>query len=93
MDKVCKKILIRGLVQGVFFRATCYEKANSIGGLSGYVKNLPSGEVEALIQGPTYNVKQLIEFLHIGPKGANVDEVIVDDALFRPDLKDFSIIS
>src|SRR5207247_44020 len=43
-------VIFRGRVQGVYFRANCAEKAESLG-LHGYVRNLPEGSVEAVLEG------------------------------------------
>lgn len=45
------RIVVRGVVQGVFFRASMREEARRLG-LSGWVRNLPDGEsVEAVVEG------------------------------------------
>ena len=67
-------LYISGRVQGVFFRAYMREEAEKLG-LTGWVKNLPDGRVEAIIEGPEEKVKQLIKWAHHGPPAARVEKV------------------
>ena len=53
-------LIISGRVQGVFYRATCQEVAQSLG-LKGWVKNLATGQVEILVQGEKDKIENLIE--------------------------------
>jgi acylphosphatase len=68
------KAIVRGRVQGVFFRQTTAEQARALR-LTGFVRNLPSGEVEVLAEGPEPELRQLEAFLHHGPPYARVDDV------------------
>ena len=71
------RIFVSGVVQGVFFRATTRETADQIGGISGWVRNLPDGRVEALAEGDRAKLDRLIEWLRHGPPGARVDDLTV----------------
>jgi len=71
-------LMISGKVQGVFFRKSTQENAFALG-LSGYAKNLPSGEVEVVIQGLENSVEKLAEWCHRGPDSGRVDQVIKKD--------------
>jgi acylphosphatase len=75
-------ILISGHVQGVGFRSNAKRVADHFG-LSGWVRNLPDGSVEILAEGPEGHVEEFIEWCHIGPYGAIVDDVIVERALAK----------
>ncbi len=59
--------IMRGHVQGVFFRATTREFARKLG-LSGTVRNVPDGTVEIFAQGTKENLEKLLEFL-LGDEG------------------------
>ncbi|HNH76956.1 MAG TPA: acylphosphatase [Candidatus Obscuribacter sp.] len=72
--QVLAKLKIHGRVQGVFFRQSTREKARELG-LSGWVKNMPDGTVEALAAGPESLVNELIAWCHKGPAYARVDKV------------------
>lgn len=74
--QVLARLKIYGRVQGVFFRQSTREKARELG-LSGWVKNMPDGTVEALASGPEGTVKELIAWCQHGPAYARVDRVDV----------------
>ena len=72
--KVRVKAIIYGLVQGVFFRYTTKLKAQEYG-LTGWVRNLPGGEVETLFEGDEDKVGEMVKWCHKGPSGARVEKV------------------
>lgn len=76
MNQVRATLRIRGRVQGVFFRASTREMAAPLG-LDGYVRNLRSGDVEAVFEGPREVVDRAIAWCHQGPPSALVREVDV----------------
>ncbi len=67
-------LFIRGRVQGVFFRQSTYEKAIELG-VSGWVRNLPDGRVEAVFEGGEEEVNKIIQWVKEGPPIAKVEEV------------------
>jgi len=72
------RVVLSGLVQGVFFRHYTRKKAITYG-LTGWVKNLPDGRVEAIFEGRESQVVMMVEWCRIGPPSARVTDV----ALFR----------
>lgn len=70
-------LLIKGRVQGVFYRYSTREKADSLG-LSGWVRNLSDGSVEACALGDRGTIESLIEWCKVGPPHADVKSVHVD---------------
>jgi len=66
-------LFVSGRVQGVGFRYSTVGAARTIGGLSGWVRNLDDGRVEVLAQGPRDAVDQLIAWCRRGPPSARVD--------------------
>ena len=82
-------VLISGVVQGVFFRATTQNQALKLG-LNGWVRNKSSGQVEAVFEGPKERVEQMVEWCKYGPPNAHVENVEVQDDK-EEGLKDFSI--
>jgi len=68
--------VIHGRVQGVFFRHATRERAVAHG-VSGWVRNLPDGAVEAVLEGPREAVERLVRFCETGPRHAYVDRVDV----------------
>jgi acylphosphatase len=67
---------VTGRVQGVGFRATTIDVARRVN-LSGWVRNLFTGEVELEAEGKPEALEELVVFLHQGPPGARVDGVAV----------------
>ncbi|HET6907678.1 MAG TPA: acylphosphatase [Rhodanobacteraceae bacterium] len=70
----CARFIIRGRVQGVFFRASTREQALKLG-LSGYARNLADGSVEVLASGSGEALDALQEWLREGPPSARVENV------------------
>ena len=83
-------IVIAGKVQGVFYRATAMEEAQRLG-LSGFVKNLPDGAVEAIVEGAAAAVEQFVAWCKIGPPAARVEELQVRFAPARGEFRTFTI--
>lgn len=74
MDQSKKHVRISGRVQGVGFRHFTRVNAGELG-VTGWVKNLPDGDVEAVLQGDHSSVQTLIERLKEGPRMARVDNL------------------
>ncbi len=78
-------LLIKGKVQGVFYRAAAKEKAVQ-GGVTGWIKNTPDGNVEAVATGLEESIKVFIDWCKKGPATAGVTSVettIVEDKNFN----------
>ncbi|MBN1945375.1 MAG: acylphosphatase [Bradymonadales bacterium] len=71
---IARHLLISGLVQGVFYRATTAREANQLG-LDGWVRNLPDGRVEVWAQGDQTLVTHLEQWCRQGPTMARVESV------------------
>ena len=71
-------LLIKGKVQGVFYRATARELADELG-VSGWIKNTKEGDVEAIVSGDGEAIKKFIEWCRQGPSRAVVTEVIATE--------------
>lgn len=69
-------LLVTGTVQGVFFRASAADEARRLG-LTGWVRNLPDGSVEAVAEGPRAQVDAFVAWCHRGPPAAQVSGVTV----------------
>lgn len=78
MQQVCRRVLVSGKVQGVFYRQNTLEMATKLH-LTGWVKNLSNGDVELVACGKENNVDALCEWLWQGPPAARVDNVKVTD--------------
>jgi len=71
------RVVFKGRVQGVFFRANCERHAKELG-LSGYVRNLPDGDVEAVFEGERKVVEEAIEWNRSSQPNAVVKGVKVE---------------
>ncbi len=69
-------LIIKGKVQGVFFRATAKEKANEYG-ILGWIKNTKDNNVEATITANADKLNKFINWCKTGPQKSSVSEVIV----------------
>ena len=73
-----RRVLVRGRVQGVFFRDTCRREARSRG-VNGWVRNLPDQSVEAVFEGPAPSVEAMVGWARRGPELAEVTTVEVTE--------------
>lgn len=78
------RAVVDGRVQGVGFRYSTVDQANRHG-VTGWVRNMPSGQVEVFVQGPDVNVDELLAWLAIGPRLASVTGVEIVPA--EPDTR------
>jgi len=76
---ICKKCLVSGRVQGVFYRGAAAQRARELG-VRGYARNLPDGRVEVLACGEDDAVRTFVSWLWIGSSAAMVSAVEVADA-------------
>ena len=72
------RVRLSGRVQGVFFRASCAERADDLG-LGGWIRNVPGGDVEAVFEGTESAVAQMVSWCREGPPLARVERVDVAD--------------
>jgi acylphosphatase len=72
-----RRVVVQGHVQGVFFRETTKRRALSAG-VTGWVRNLPDGRVEAVFEGERAAVERLVDYAREGPRGARVDWVDIE---------------
>jgi acylphosphatase len=74
LQEVVRRFLVRGRVQGVFFRHSTRLEAERLA-VSGIVRNLPDGSVEVIARGMVAAMQELRRWLHRGPPQARVDAV------------------
>jgi acylphosphatase len=77
-EKVRIRVIVGGVVQGVFFRSATHQMAAEIG-VDGWVRNLPDGRVEAVFEGEREAVSQAVSWIRHGPQRAAVETVEVFD--------------
>jgi acylphosphatase len=84
-------VIVRGRVQGVFFRRATMDEGRSLG-LTGWVRNLASGEeVEIVAEGARPNLQMLWAWAHTGPPGARVEEVTEEWSDYRGEFTSFRV--
>jgi len=88
--KVRAHVVVSGRVQGVFFRSETQDEAHRQN-VTGWVRNLPDGRVEAVLEGEKDRVDSLIEFCRRGPPGARVTRLEVVWQDYTGEFLDFRI--
>ena len=90
-DLASVRVVVYGYVQGIFFRAFASRQATKLG-LSGYVRNLPTGEaVEVQSEGERKQLEKLISSLEEGPPTARVEKVVTNWSKYTGSYSGFSI--
>lgn len=84
-------VIVKGLVQGVGFRAFVMRNAKRLG-VKGFVRNLPGGfSVEIVAEGDEESIDKLLEIVKKGPQGAVVEDVEVNEEVPTGEFDDFHI--
>ncbi|TLX96847.1 MAG: acylphosphatase [Thaumarchaeota archaeon] len=91
MGRVVLRVVVRGLVQGVLFRASMTEVARA-NRVDGWVRNRADGAVEALLEGDEGDVRKVLEWSEHGPRRARVDSVTVERQKKLRGLRGFRIV-
>ena len=90
MSQACRRFLVSGKVQGVWFRESTRREAARLG-LNGSASNLPDGRVEVIAVGSAKDIDQLSVWLRHGPTMARVDGV-VEETIDNPGLSGFTTL-
>jgi len=88
--KKAVKMIIKGSVQGVFFRNFVKEEADKLS-VKGFIRNLENGEIEIFAEGEIENIDKLSNICKIGPKHAKIKSIIIKESPFQ-DFKEFKIL-
>ena len=91
MSKYRVRLFVTGKVQGVFFRQSLKAMAKK-NDISGWVKNLSDGRVEAVLEGNEENVSRLVEWAHGGPANARVEDVDIRNEKFTAEFSKFDVL-
>lgn len=84
--------VVRGRVQGVFFRASAQREAKRLG-LTGWARNTPDGSVEIVVEGEDERVREFLQWAQRGPSAARVERVDTRWRSFTGEFTDFRIES
>jgi acylphosphatase len=85
------QLLVRGRVQGVYFRASTQREARRLG-ITGWVKNRADGTIEIVAEGEEVSIRELYGWAQKGPTAARVERVDTRWRSFTGDFPDFRII-
>ena len=83
-------VFVTGRVQGVFFRSKTRSEAIKYG-VTGWVRNLPDGRVEAVFEGEKDDVDKLIDFANKGPYGAKVLDLTIKWQNYNGEFRGFEV--
>lgn len=90
MEKARARVVVKGRVQGVYFRAETRDRARQLG-LTGWVKNRPDRAVEAVFEGEKDAVEEMVSWCRQGPPLAEVIDLEVEWGEYTGEFPDFKI--
>lgn len=83
-------LLISGRVQGVWYRDSTKQQADNLG-LTGWVRNCKSGQVEVIVEGADAAIDKLISWSRTGPSMARVSDVRIEFDDYRGEFAGFRV--
>ncbi len=89
-DHVRVHVIISGRVQGVFFRMETQRAARRLG-VTGWVRNLPDGTVEAVLEGSRSQVDAMLDWCRQGPPSARVDDLRIQEQSAAGEFEGFDV--
>jgi len=92
MKKIRAAVRVKGRVQGVNFRYETQRTARR-NQVSGWVKNLPDGDVAAVFEGEQQAVQNTVEWCRRGPATARVDHIDVEEQPWQGEFSSFEIVT
>ena len=87
---ICVHVRVSGMVQGVFYRAFARDKAKELG-INGWVRNIPGGGVEAVLEGERQKIGELLAMMKKGPASSMVSGIELSEIKCKG-YEDFKII-
>ena len=87
---LCVHVRVSGMVQGVFYRAFTRDKAKGLG-INGWVRNIPGGGVEAVLEGERQKIGELLAMMKKGPASSMVSGLELSEIRCKG-YEDFKII-
>ena len=79
---ICVHVRVSGRVQGVYYRNFTQSQARELG-IKGWVRNVPGGGVEAILEGERQKVGELLKLMKTGPSGAMVSSMELSELKCR----------
>ncbi len=91
MAKQRVHLLIKGKVQGVFFRQALKVMAKK-NNVDGWVRNLSDGRVESVLEGEDVDVSILVEWSHAGSANARVEDIEIKNEKYKEEFSKFEVL-
>ena len=91
MGKQRVRLFIKGKVQGVFFRQALKVTAKK-NNVTGWVRNLKDGRVQALLEGEDLDVSTLVEWCHAGSANARVEDIEIKNEKYKGEFSKFEVL-
>ena len=88
--KIRGHIVVNGKVQGVYFRQNA-QRICSEYGVTGWVRNVENGSVEAILEGDKSSVEDAISWFKVGPPNAHVEKIDLKYDSYSGEFQDFKI--
>ncbi len=85
------KLIVKGTVQGVFYRQFCKENADKLN-VKGFVRNLENGDVEVVLEGDSDEVDMMIRLCRKGQKYAQIRNVEVEEKKWGGEFEGFKVL-
>ena len=89
--KRAARFIIKGTVQGVFFRQFVKDNADKIG-LVGFVRNLANNDVEILVEGEVDKIERFSKIIKKGPEHAQIRSIQAEERKWSDQFKNFKIL-
>ncbi len=89
-SKIRRRVIVKGKVQGVAFRAYSRSAAREIG-VFGWIRNLPDGSVETVVEGDPESVGLMLAWLKKGAPHSRVDDLVIVEEKPTGECADFEI--
>lgn len=90
-EKIRAHIIVSGRVQGVYFREQTRKRAKKLS-VSGWIKNLEDGRVEAIFEGEKEKVEKMVNWARRGPFFAKVSDLEIEWGEHQGEFKSFEIV-
>ena len=89
--KKAAKIVVKGTVQGIFFRQFIKEHADNLK-LTGFCRNLEGGDVEIIVEGEGDDIQRLASIVRKGPEHSQIRAVQVEERKWEGNFKEFKVL-
>ncbi len=89
-EKIRAHVVVSGRVQGVYYRQNAVKQAQKLG-LSGWIRNLSDGKVEAVFEGGKENVEKIVNWAKKGPFFSRVSSLKIDWQEYKGEFNNFGV--